>query len=553
MIRGLDVTVRVLATTRNATAVSWLVSLLASSNPAVRRRALQGLLERRESAAHLAILQRWHLLDEEELAICKRRSARLSKLMVEALSHSNPRLAANACRAIWDLHDFDRIPTLVRLCADPKNPLAEHASVSVSALAQELHRELTGPRDYAVRRDPALVRRAVMPALEQAVRGYSEEQSELIVEAFLILASPDDSLLQHVLAEPSAPAYEAATRLLLNSDVPGVLDQVFRLLEEPFPPSIVAKVLELRRDPPFLHQLFSRPAESWGAGLRRQISRIADWPWLENDLVTLGRLPDQERAVAVEWMAASALGPERLLDAIRAISRDGGVASRRAAARVASEFSGPQADAILIGAAEDPHPDVQAVAAAQLRKRQLPGALRRLVELLDSPHEVLRNAAAQALRGVTFRRFVHLFGMLDEAARRTLGPFVLRADPNAVAELTEELHSVSRVRRLQALELTNALQAAGQVRERLLEMSHDADHIVRLQCLAVFRDSRLPFALERLQAMQDDPVASVREAAREAVASAAVVNSAGVPRPVFELPRGVWPPILAGTAETGGS
>ncbi|MCY0683031.1 hypothetical protein, partial [Klebsiella pneumoniae] len=76
-----------------------------------------------------------------------------------------------------------------------------------------------------------------------------------------------------------------------------------------------------------------------------------------------------------------------------------------------------------------------------------------LVDLLDSPHEVVQEAAREALAEFKLPRFLQAFDGLSESSRHSTGQLVKRVDANLAVGLQAELAAPGRVRRLRGLQV----------------------------------------------------------------------------------------------------
>jgi HEAT repeat protein len=169
----------------------------------------------------------------------------------------------------------------------------------------------------------------------------------------------------------------------------------------------------------------------------------------------------------------------QVFSVVRYLLLQGKPGGRRAAAAVLEEFKGAESNRLVLQAIRDPDPQVQANALRQLRQRGIPGALTRLISLVDSPHEMVRSAARQSLDEFHFPRYLAAFDMLSDPVRNSTGLLVKKIDPRAVPQLVEELLSKSRTRRLRGLSVALAMDVSSQVEERVLELAEDSDHFVR--------------------------------------------------------------------------
>ncbi len=532
MATGLDATFRILSKTKNEAALPWLVGALDGAQDDLRTRALRALIARRSVAGQTEVLLRWRSLDESQLGIVAEQGPRMSVAVRDGVLSSDPDLNRNACDAVVRLRDYDLIPTLVNAAEDKINPHAEQAAQAAVALAEQLSSELSAPRDYSNRRDPALIRQYVYGSLEHSVRHFANHRRAALIEAFLLLVNKDDSLLKQMLEDPNDVVYSAVVRHLTTSSRPNVIRVILDSLEELHAPASILHVLARRRDKPFLHLLFTSRSKRLSANFKCNLRKVESWAWLRDDMKILGTLCDEELAGAVYVTTASGMNRLKAFEVVHFALHRGGVLSRRAAAAVLMEFKGGEANELVLRALADKDPEVQAHAVSQLRERAIPGAMQRLIDMLDSPHAVVRSAVHSALAEFTFQRFVGAFEMLDAEARNTTGALVKRVDNDAIGQLLVELTSLSRSRRLRGLELAVAMQATREVEEAILSLSCDTDHFVRAASIHALVRIDSEQSRRRLLELRMDRAVSVQEAAEEAMER--MIPAA--PAPVLSIP-----------------
>jgi HEAT repeat protein len=161
--------------------------------------------------------------------------------------------------------------------------------------------------------------------------------------------------------------------------------------------------------------------------------------------------------------------------------RYGKPGGRVAAAEALAQFGGAEANTLALVALESGDPSIQAAVVPQLRQRGIPGALGRLVEQLDSPHELVRQAARKALAEFSVERFLAAYDLLDEEVRQTTAALVRKIDPAATTTLAEEMKSPSRTRRLRALGAASAGRMISELEPRVVKLMTDDDHVVRTE------------------------------------------------------------------------
>ncbi len=174
---------------------------------------------------------------------------------------------------------------------------------------------------------------------------------------------------------------------------------------------------------------------------------------------------------------------------------------------------------LVLSALVDDDADVQAAATRQLRDRHIPGAMAKLIELLDSPHEVVRAAAREALGEFSFDNFLARYETVDDETRQATGALVARVDQQALVRLKDEMASLIRRHRLRAIEIAGVMGVIPQVADALVERLSDEDHMVRaaaaeaLQCCTALdvRDALLAALGDRSFAVQTAARNSLRQ------------------------------------------
>jgi HEAT repeat protein len=204
----------------------------------------------------------------------------------------------------------------------------------------------------------------------------------------------------------------------------------------------------------------------------------------------------------------------RLIDHLMAGGKTKG---RRAAALALAAFTGAEANALAMRALADDDPHVQAAVLSQIRNRGIPGALPKLIEMIDSPHEVIRDAAQGSLGEFSFRRFLAAYDMIDEEVRRSTGMLVKKIDPTTIPMLKEQLSSKSRTRRLRSLSLAATIDAVDELGDMIIGLLSDGDHLVRGEAARALAGGRSPAVIAALEEALDDSSTAVREAAAESL------------------------------------
>ncbi len=510
---GLKTTLELLSETENEASVRVLVAALDSPHGRVRDGALGALLARRSLAGHRELVRRLHTFDQRWMDRMREHAVRMRQALRDAVLETDPQVCENGCRAAVWLGEYDLVPTLANALADAANPNANLVAATLLDLVAQLRHELDEPEVDGRRRDPRLVRPHVLTALESAVERFPRHPRREVIEAYLLLASWDSALLKQILQNPHHTAFPPVIDLLSKSTAVAIVRLLLSYLDDPHAPSSVINVLASRSDVKFLRHFLRKVARDNSAAIEQNLKRIRTLSWLQAGATVFDRLDDQAQRGVVRLVMASSMPRLQAFNTIEYVLLHGKREGRRAAAEALQEFNGAAANALALKALEDEDPQVQAGIVAQLRSRGIPGILPRIVEMLESRHAAVRNAARKSLAEFSFKRFLGAFDMLDEEVRRSTGLLVRKIDPDTIPRLRLELSSKSRTRVLRGISVARTIDAVAQVEPQLVDLVGSEDHIVRAEAAAALAQANSESSRKALRRAESDRSAAVQQAA----------------------------------------
>jgi len=292
-----------------------------------------------------------------------------------------------------------------------------------------------------------------------------------------------------------------------------VIRLLLNYLDAPHTPAPIREVISNRHDISFLRYFLKKTGGDLTLNAKTNLKKLNSLAWLKGDLSGLLALNGSEQAGLVTLVVASSMDESDAFEVIRFLVYSGQPEGRRAAASVLHRFSGLPAQQLLFELSDDHDPLVQASVVGHLRDTGAPGALPRLIQLLECPHEVVREALRQSLSEFTFDRYLAAFDTLPESVQATTGTLVKRIDAEALNRLVVEFNSPARNRQLRAIEMTIAMDAVRDLEREITALSQSPDHIVRraaVKAMACCDSKRTRAALRDLLL---DRSTSVKEAA----------------------------------------
>jgi len=515
-VSGLATTFQLLAKTENEAATGVLLSALDCPHPAIQEGALAALLGRRSPTAGREILRRIPTMSRRWRAIIAQHHDRLIGTLRDAMLDSDPERCRNGCQAAVWFGQYDLIPTLLAVLQDVNSRHADLAATTMLELLEGLYDELAGTRQRSDRRDPQMIRHYVVDALASAVARYAQHKRREVVEAFLLLASRDNGTLTQVLHSSHHPALAPMIDTLAKSPRKGVIRLLLAYLDDFRAPANVLAVIANRGDLNFIQYLLRKIGHEPSPAVAQNLKRMDSIAWLRKGQTLWRQLDDAAQHAVVRLLMASNIPRQQALATIEAVLAHGRSGGRREAARALADFPGAEANALALKMLNDADPHVQAHVVSQLRGRGIPGILHGLVEMVDSPHAVVRKAARESLAEFNFRRYLAAFEMLDEEVRQGTGLLVKKIDPQTVPLLREELRSPMRTRRLRALAIARLIQVVEPLEKAIIELLEDKDHMVRMAAAAALAQSRSAASYEALERALNDSSEVVRRAAQQA-------------------------------------
>jgi hypothetical protein len=514
---GLATTFGVLSKTDNKSAVRILLPALDSGNATIQEGALSALLSRRETSGLEKILHRIPSLSRRWKYIIQQHPGRMTGTMRAALLGSDETQYLNACKGAVMFSDYDLISALLTVLEDSPQSKADTAAETLMQLAVQLYEEAAHPDENSARRDLQWIRQHTVSCLETSVQRFGHHRRREVIESLLLLAKSDDEVINRILENPRHVSYLVLIDVISKSSLDGVIRLLLDYFDNPQMPSALLSVASNRCDLKFIRNLLYKVGRKPSDAVKENLKRMRNVAWLKSDGKIINNLDDAGQLSLVVFVMSSGISREHAFSLIEYILERGKPLGRREAARALAAFNGFEANRLVLQTLCDPDAQVQANVLPHLRRRGIPGGLQRLVEMLDSPHLVVRQAAREALSEYSFARFLGTFEMLDEETRKSTAVIVKKIDQHTIPLLLEELRAAVRFRRLRGLQIVRDMGVVRLVEEQVIEMLKDEDQAVRAEAAAALGGCRSPAARSALEKAARDNAAAVRNAAQKSL------------------------------------
>ena len=519
MTPSLQTTFEVLSSSRNNSAVPVLMSALECSDGAIFERALKTLVSRRNRSGHFAVVSRWHLLSAEQRELVRAGRGKMSAALRDGVLSDDDQTFKNASDIVEEFGEFDLVSALVTLSENKQHKHSSQATALVVRFANLLSEMVHGRRDKKDRRNPNMIRHQVLESLERSVERFRKHNRSELIEAFVVVGGSSSGLLRAIIEDPHHACYLTVAHTLSTSESTAVVKLLLSFLESKYVSQASLTIISKRADSVFLRHLLQFVGNHPTDNMKKNLLRIRNFAWLKAKGWNIGELDeaDQERYAAL--VSASGLNKDEILELLKDLLKKGQPGGRAAACEMLATMQGERPNRLILDALNDPAPQVQAAATRQLRDRRVTGAMGLLIKLVDSPHELVRDAARESLSEFSLENYLKQFDALDDESRRSKGELIAKVDKDFLSKLTVELDSRSCRNRMRALEIAEVTGMVRPLAADLIERLEDADHLIRAATAEILQHCPTAKVQQALQYATHDRSPAVQNAAKSTLAT----------------------------------
>jgi len=458
MAHGVDLTIQVIAQSKNQAAVGLLESAFQSTSEIIRKLAGSILVSRRSGKGLEAIIRHFDPSDQDLVKLVNDNRDKIMPGLHGAIVDKDIDLARKAFRLAYSQNFYEVLPTLAAYCLGPGSQ--EKSGLTMQGDFLKFLGKYTTALEKNDPNEHHLLYNVVLSEftkiLAQKVKEYRFTRQELTLTVYLRLYSfftdagnGHDLYLQ--LRLPNSPVCVAASRRLLKEPEPYLFQLVTRCLDHLNPPQIVPQVVSERADIPFLTALFKSIKPPLTLEHKTNLAKLPPLVWVGQVDSFLNQFDEEAQCGLILLMQNINLTEEELLAYLPKIFENSKGKGRVAALSALGSLSGADIDRLIWDAAGDSDPAVQVEALTQLNSREMPGATARIVQFVESPHEEVRDTIQKLLPNFRFNRFIQTFDQLDDEQRRRMFNVVRNLDRRTPEELTKMLCADELVLKAKAL------------------------------------------------------------------------------------------------------
>ena len=458
MARSIDLTIQVIAQSKNQAAVGLLESAFLSTSAVIRKLAGSILVSRRSGKGLETIIRNFDSTDHDLVELVNTNRDKLMPGLQGAIVDKDIDLARRAFRLAYSQNFYEVLPTLAAYYLGPGSQ--EKSGLQMHADFLRFLNKYVAALDKNDPDEHHLLYNILLPEfikiLVQKVREYRFTRYELTLTVYLRLypfftdaGSGHDLYLQ--LRLPNSPVYVSSYRRLLKESDPYLFLLITRCMDRLNPPQIVLQIISERADIPFLDALFKSIKQPLTLEHKTNLAKLPPLAWVSHIDSFLDKFDADAQCGLVLLLQNINLTEEELPACLLKIFENAQGTGRRMALSALGSFSGTEIDRLVWNAAGDSDPAVQVEALTQLISREIPGASARIVQFVESPHEEVRDTIQKLLPNFRFNRFMQTFDQLDDEQRRRMFNVVRNLDKRTPEELSNILRADDGVFKAKAL------------------------------------------------------------------------------------------------------
>ena len=519
-MNGYEQTIRVLARSNNRAASELLKLAMDSSHDGIRKSACTEVIFTSGPKVVMEHLQNLSTIDEHIHEIFAANPDKLVSPIRTAFLSKDHALQKNAVRATLQFKVYDMIPALLFMIAD-RNEREIKTDVPMTELLIRLTRQFI--KDIETNEISDALRRYILhetwQSLERTLKEFRRSDNPACIKVFLLLGRymPDSGFqAKELFRNPIHPVYTALAGIVQTSSDDFVFRFILDSLEAPTAPGLILAALSNRTDLAFLEYLFENMDSPPSSYFQGNLQRIRRFDWIASAQAFLSHFSEKAQQSLLDLIRFSQLPQEEAYTVYRQVYQSGKSAGRCAALAEIANFPLEESKDIITEAMDDDDPEVQATALRQIRKVNSTQGMVQILQKIDSPHEVVREAVRMVLPEFQIRRFLNSFDQLTEEQRAQTLKIIRKIDPALPEVLAREIQADNPVMKARALKSIEIGNLVGLLEEPLCTvLLRDEAAVLRVKAAALLADGKREVSrLSLLQAMHKDTSLDVRLTAK---------------------------------------
>ncbi len=505
----IEKTIKVLE--RNHTNVSQAVLVHALSVPddEIRNRAALSLLYSGSGLGKTEIIRNINHLSDEVIEEIAANADLIRFSLHECLGHGTAELALNALHTIKMAGLYEEVPAVLQFMRLAKGELAQRAGHIFEKMVDSLY-----DQQQADSAGSASVRNSIeatLNAIAEELGKYDQlKHFRLLLQSVFILSNPGQSIPRKLIRESNPQALSLIWSIFNKGQHPGILRFLTDSLKQKYVHARILTILSERCDIEFqIHLINSVPGHP-SVNQERNYKRLDSLCWLVDDPFLWDTIPGELQGNLVRLVELIGIPEGEKIAIYENALQYGAVQARKVAAEFRNSIDQDRYEQYVSDALKSPDPRIEAWAVSELKQTKLAEKSKLLIERLDSPHEIVQQQAREALEMFDLQHAIEYCESAPLSAGKKIAELLLKIDPDAIRELSRELASPIRTRRLRTAKAVRIMGLQNQVQEGLIELLYDTDPIIRRTVVEILAESPTPQVVSSMMMLLDDSNPRVR-------------------------------------------
>lgn len=469
---------RFLAETRNLAAIDCLDSLLDSPDAELRKQAAIALSLRKEPESIDRIIGSFSRTTPIDRRGWHGVTFRVLPELLRILEDTRHRCFRGALKLIGHCEVVEALPRLVYAAEQTSSAHGAFAGKILLDTASRL-----GAEARAGAHSPA--REALIRLLTGSLNEFAAHRSNVIAEALLAGAVPDDAGLQAILTDSNDRTLKILVRQWKTTQREEALDLLVRLFGRNFLPRSVVDILCRERKDTMIAKALARGTEdgisSAVANRLQQNGGLACFEMVED---ANSDLEVHDRRQLWKMMAASKIPIPKLFEGIDAILQDQSPEAQHAVVDMLRHYRSPKCREVLKAMApaiawDDVEPAAEAIDALIEQGVQFRRRLRTLTQFRDTGTEGLRVAIGEFFQDFTIHAFIESLDVLSDDALACFADILPLVNQRWHEALLPMLQSPAPKERCKAAIVAGYLPPQPNLRGALLNLTNDKFQMIQ--------------------------------------------------------------------------
>lgn len=482
----------------------------------------------------LRIIKQWHLWRTDHKETIRDSGWDFFSAIQKAFYDPEQQTKGNAFTAAKELACFDLMSDLVRVVVQPNYHYKSEAAQTLKFLSKvwfrlwvqkesKLEPEVQRIANSVSSRKNGNIKWPANQAhlrklLEEAASQFSVHRRQEILIAFFLVLDFTDLVLKNNLQNDALPAHEHLIHFLNSSVDPTVVEKLAGFISVRNPSAAMVKIWQKRDDQIFVDSFFDQVANSIPSVVGPNLRRVGKPHWLENSIANFKHLSVEQQSAILVIAQVTLSDQDQLLEFLLQMLTAAHLPVQTQLVTVLCSISGTKATSVIEYLLEtQTNPAILTIVIPQIRKRNVHGAMKKLLAFLDHHSPEVRIAAGESFGDCTITRYLQAFDMLNEKVRISTGQLVSKVDPNVCRVLLEDLTCPHQTIILRALVAIRYINRRDELESTVRDLLKNRDPKIRETAAETLGYFPTDDAKQALRRALIDPVGRVQKAAERSL------------------------------------